>query len=315
MLGQYHETVQALGGEVTIVVTAEHTFAAADFAQLWRVVYAFERRFSRFLPESELSQFNRNAGLDTPVSEQFAALLEVSQRLSMQTGGFYNPFVLPAVQRAGYVHSALAGYESDQTPDYRSRSITQANRLTLRDGKATIPYGTAIDMGGCGKGYLADVLARQLQAYSLPGFWVSLGGDMVTYGVDADQRPWRTGIQRARSNHPVPYEIVSDGQQFGIASSGTLRRANQRLKTGAHHIIDPRSGRPAQTDIRLATVVCETAVQADVLASCAVIAGSSHAPKFLREQGVKSYVLQTTTGVMHEGGLLQLVAQTAGAVA
>lgn len=304
MLRQYHESRQALGGNTTIVVTAEHEFSGSDFAELWRKVYQFERQFSRFLPESELSQFNRRAGLDTPISQEFATLLQSAQQLSQRTNGLYNPFILPAVQRTGYVQSALDGYEDDVAPDYRMRSSSEANRLQVKANIATIPYGTAIDMGGCGKGYLADMLAKELRALSLPGFWVSLSGDMATYGIDANEQPWQTGVQDAQAKHAIPYIISATGRQLGIATSGTLRRKNQHLKAGAHHIIDPRSGQPADTDIRLATVVTHRAIDADVFASCAVIVGSEQAPALLRELGVLGFVLQTADRLIVEGDVL-----------
>ncbi len=301
MLKQYHQTITALGGDVTLVVTSEHPFSEQDFSNIWRKVYEFERRFSRFLPESELSQFNRKAGLDVPISPEFATLLQASLQLSQQTDGLYNPFVLPAVQRAGYLRSAVAEYSDDTVPDYRARSVTDVASLHLRGDIATIPYGTAIDIGGCGKGYLADMIAADLRALALPGFWLSLSGDMVTYGVDASNQPWQTSVQAANLRRDVEQAISAAGNLIGIATSGTLRRPGQKLKSGKHHIIDPRTAQSADTDILLVTVVAEKAVEADVLASCAVILGSRDAPAFLRKAGVLASVIQTYDGIVFDG--------------
>jgi thiamine biosynthesis lipoprotein len=303
MLTQYFETKQALGGDVTMVLVAEDDAPVAIWlAQLWRQVYTFERQFSRFLPSSELSELNRQAGVRVSVSPEFRELLIASKQLSEQTRGLYNPFILPALQRAGYTHSALPGYEQDSFEDHRRRSVVTADRLEITTKTVSIPYGTALDMGGCGKGYLADQLAATLAKLPLTGFWVSLSGDLVTSGTDAAGEPWRTTVQSFGAQDTADYEVRGNGQTLGIATSGTFQRANQTLpgKT-AHHIIDPRTQQPAETDVCLATIVARSGVQADVLASCAVILGSKQAPAFLKQQGVKGYYLQTDNEALRFG--------------
>lgn len=277
------------------------------FLSIWQQVFGFERQFSRFLPDSELSQFNRGAGLRQNISAAFAALLAASQAMSRVSDGLYNPFILPAVQRAGYIHSAVAGYGTDETDDFRDRVVVSADHLQLEaEGQATIPYGTAIDLGGCGKGYLADAIADEFDQADLAGYWVSLSGDMVTCGFDDQGQPWETGIVSARTARAESlFYVAGDGSRLHIATSGTFPRPGQTKMRG-HHLIDPRTGQAAQTDIKLATVVATSAIAADVLASSAIIIGSQQALPYLKDKGALGVVIQTPRRDYTQGASIRM---------
>lgn len=304
-----HQTKLVLGGEATIVIVTDRQRSLEElFGQLWREVLVFEKRFSRFLPGSELSRFNRQAGVQMPISAEFQAVLAACQAMTEMTDNLYNPFILPALQRTGYKQSAVPGYEDDIVDDFSERQVVTPDHLEIGDGWARIPYGTAIDLGGMGKGYLADQLADTLDQAHTPGYWVSLSGDMVLAGHDAEGNNWQTMIQSAYKVHSdAPYYIEHTGKRRTVATSGTFRRENQRTGKPWHHLIDPRTGHPAETDILLATVVHESCLQADVLASCGVIVGSKHAQAYLKKRGVDAGYLQAEkANVISWGSMLRL---------
>lgn len=293
-LVQQSESKLALGGDTEIgLVLPEDMDASTLFAQLWRRTYAFERQFSRFIAESELSRFNAKAGLKIPVSSEFHALLVTARGLAEQTEGLFNPFVLPAIQRTGYVQSAVEQYAGDPAPDYTERSVVGIDRLELGDDWARIPYGTAIDIGGFGKGYLADQLGAYARAHDVAGYWMNLSGDIAAYGTNTDGSALTIAVQNADSAGQASYLVTCPAAKTcGIATSGTLRRKAHKTNMRGHHIIDPRTGKPAATDIILATVCASSATQADVLASCAVISGGKQAALLLAHQHADAWLLQ-----------------------
>lgn len=311
------ESREALGGSVTLgLVHADTQQLPAIFAALWRAVFTFEKQFSRFIPESELSRLNSQAGIKIPVSDNFRAILQAAQELAVSTNGLYNPFVLPAIQRAGYAASAIPRYTHEPTPDYTERRVVSADKLELGDTWARIPYGTAIDLGGCGKGYLADRLGDIARAHGVAGYWLELSGDIATYGLDGAGQPITIAVQNASSEQTARI-ITCPPEPFGIATSGTFRRTTQTSTVREHHIIDPATGKPAKTDVALATVCAPSAVAADVLASCAVIRGSAKAPRYLADHGATSWLLQihTPTGIntVAHGPYIQAEHETAHA--
>src|SRR5579883_1666675 len=125
----YYQSRVALGSmaELALVSDADEAVLDEYFRQLWLALLKFERRCSRFLPASELSQFNRSAGLKQPVSVQFRTVMLAAQEMAAATEGLYNPFILPALQRAGYVHSMVSDHTHDPVDDFSDRSVPSAD--------------------------------------------------------------------------------------------------------------------------------------------------------------------------------------------
>ncbi len=295
MLKQFSQTNLALGSDVTLTVVCEAAETRVDdlFKQLWQVIYRFERQFSRFLPQSELSVFNRSAGLKQPITPEFRDILQVARQLSQETDGLFNPFVLPALQRAGYTKSFAEGYGNDRHDDHSARQVVPPDELELGEAWAAIPFGTALDLGGCGKGYLADRLADHFVPDWVHGFWFSMGGDVVGAGHDDTDQPWTVSIYSdVELGTDSPWSIRTSSGKFAAATSSTGVRAGTQNGKPWHHIIDPRTQAPAVSDLNLATVYTPSAVRADVLASCAIILGSQAAVPFLKARGVDAALLQ-----------------------
>lgn len=304
-LMQYTQTKQALGGDITIGFVADYDQNAADklFVQLWHYVYTFERLFSRFLPSSELSILNRSAGVPMSISQEFKNLLTAAKSMAEMTDGLYNPFILPALQKSGYKKSVMPGYENDPVDDYSRRSVVAIDRLVIDGNRVTIPHDSALDMGGCGKGYLADRLRDIMNTAGVANYWMNLSGDIATAGHDQNAKSWAVDIQNSRDLQSVSdWSIACPIEPFAIATSGTFKRKGHSVDYDWHHIIDPITLKPAQTDIRLATICAPTTLQADVLASCAIILGSDKAPDWLRSHGVSDFLLQCedATGVFEK---------------
>lgn len=234
--------------------------------------------------------FNRQAGSKQAVTQEFRDLLLAARALAHETDGLYNPFILPALQSAGYVRSRVPGHEQDPADDHSGKSVAAIEKLEIGDNWARIPYGTALDLGGCGKGYLADKLRNDLPS-SITGYWLSFGGDIAAGGLNEDGLPWSIGIQNA-ADGPENIGAYTATSICGIATSGTTIHSGDNQGRAWHHIIDPRTLLPAETDVLLATVCDASTLRADVLASCAVILGSRRGLAFLRRRNVKAAVLQ-----------------------
>lgn len=311
MSKQYYQECIALGSKtgLSLVSQAPATQIDSLFRKLWKVIFLFERRFSRFLPNSELSMFNRNAGTKQAISPEFHAVLAAAQEMAQKTGGLYNPFILPALQKAGYSHSRVPGHEQDAVDDHSGKSVTGIDKLEIGDDWARIPYGTALDLGGCGKGYLADLL-RDNFPDAVTGYWLSLGGDIAVGGADEHEQPWAVSIESAY-DPSTSIATITSSQLSAVATSGTTVHSGKTAGKRWHHIIDPRTCQPAETDILLATVYDSSALRADVLASCAVILGGQKGLQFLKEKQVQAAVLQLRSAIgkkhiLHFGSAITL---------
>ncbi len=123
---------------------------------------------------------------------------------------------------------------------------------------------------GIGKGYALDQIADIIETSGCTDYWVSLGGDVIGRGTDESGKPWRILLDALHdiSDKDAYVTLPADKRQT-VATSTRMKRGGK----GWHHLIDPRTGRPAKTLIESASVVAETGVLADVMAKCLVIAG------------------------------------------
>jgi thiamine biosynthesis lipoprotein len=235
-------------------------------------VYAFEGQLTRFDPESELSRFNAAAGAPVNVSPLLEAMLRATLDAHALSDGLVNAAVLPALIAAGYDRSIEEVRRRSRPPTPQSPAQAPGvpplpEVLTVGPGWAQLRRGCAIDLGGVGKGWLADQLCERLGNAA-----VNLGGDLRAIGEGPDGDGWCVGLCDASSVR------VRDA---GVATSGTSGRS----WSGGHHLVDPRTGRPAETDVAAVTVIAATALRAEVLAKAAAVLGAVAGEDFAHARG------------------------------
>jgi thiamine biosynthesis lipoprotein len=256
-------TFDALGGECELY-GIDVDASSLQHGRAW--ILRMHDRFTRFEPNSELSRLNASAGRWSSVTPELEALLRESIRAFDISGGLVNVAVLPALLAAGYTRDFAAG-PTASTAAPRIRPLPEV--MQLRPGEARLADGAALDLGGLAKGWLADRLARDLGENVL----VNLCGDLYARGGGTTGEGWPVGFGDKTL-------LLKD---LGAATSGTTKRA----WAGGHHLIDPRTGLPAKTDLSEVSVLAVTATDAEIYAKVALLLGASDAPSWLesRSQG------------------------------
>ena len=251
---------EALGGECELFGVDIPASRLAD-AEAW--VHEMHDRLTRFSPESELSRFNDSAGSWAEVSQLLESLLRECLRAHEVSGGLVNAAVLPALLAAGYTRTFSEG------PTRVTASVVPPalpDVLEVRSGSARLRQGASIDLGGIAKGWLADRLAADLGPNSL----VNLCGDLYARGGGEAGDGWPVGMPGMEKS-----VLLVD---MGAATSGTGKRM---WGPGLHHLIDPRTGRPSQSDLAEASVIARTGADAEIFAKAALLLGSAKADEFL----------------------------------
>mgnify|MGYP001303888493 CR=1 FL=1 len=267
---------------------------------LWREIRQrvadFEDRFSRFRPTSELSQLNARAGEAVRVSPEMLSLLRQARTIWDQTGGIVDPLIGNDLVAAGY-HRSFDQLQQSPAPKNRPARVDLVfgNVEISDDGLVTLPAQTMLDLGGIGKGYLADQLAAFISEHT-KDFWISLGGDIFVSGRMPDGKPWPIAIQDQQHLDRDALVVQLPYASYGIATSSTqARRGTANGKTW-HHLIDPRTNEPAVTNLLGATVIAPTTLQADVAAKTVVIRGQESGHPWLKEQDRHLGILFPTSG-------------------
>lgn len=276
----FYEKWRALGSEAAVFFAeADEKIGRAAVASIKNELDAFERRFSRFKIDSELSRLNAAAGSEFLASAEMIDLLKAARELYRETDGIFEPLILPQLLRAGYTKSFDIHLEAE-LPNYLEAQLPNGRHgfgevlIDEARGTVTLPAGAQIDLGGIGKGYVADLVCAYLTD-DQKNFWISLGGDIRFCG-DLNGSPWQVGVQDPFNHEKDLFDVVISGEFCAVATSGTTKRrfAHADGRESSHHIIDPRTGHSAASGIVATTVVADTAARADVLAKSALILGA-----------------------------------------
>ena len=249
-------TFESLGGECELFALGVDADALVA-AEAW--IRRMHDRFTRFDPNSEVSRLNDSRGRWFAVSAELETLLGESLRAFEISDGLVNVAVLPALLAAGYTRDFSAG-PTAATAAPTIRPLHDV--LQLRPGEARL-HGGGIDLGGIAKGWLADRVAERLGENVL----VNLCGDLYARGGGETGEGWPVGFGEKTL-------LLKD---LGAATSGTTKRSWE----GGHHLIDPRTGLPARSDLSEVSVLASTATDAEIFAKVALLLGSREAPRWL----------------------------------
>ncbi len=229
-----------------------------------RLVFAWDGIFSRFREGSELHRVNTSSASTLVVSETFARALRAALAAARATDGLVDPTLGAALVAAGYDRDfAQLGEDARPAGDPAPgtwRSVSLTGRLLSR------PPGVLLDLNGVVKGLVVDDALRLLP----DGCFVSAGGDLATNGQVVVALPGGGSIRL---------------ESGGLATSGATERRWLRGGVEQHHLIDPRTGRPAKSRWDQVTVAASSCLAADVAARAAFLL-SDDGPGWLDERGL-----------------------------
>ena len=252
-----------------------HAIVVGDAGLLERArmrIEELERRWSRFIPDSEISVLNARRGVPHRVSDDTLALVLRAVQAWRATGGRFDPTVLGDVIRAGY-DRPFEGFVIRRDGGV-SALRRDAGGIVIDPVAQTValPEHAGFDPGGIGKGLAADLVATELVSLGAAGVCVNLGGDLRVAGVSPHgDAAWLVAVRDAPDDEPIAHVAVADG---GVATtSRTRRRWTTADGIERHHVIDPGTGRSARTPVLHATAIARDAWRAEVLSTVAFLDG------------------------------------------
>lgn len=237
-----------------------------------RRIEALEARWSRFRSGSDTTALNRCAGTWVPVADETVLLVERAVQGARSTDGRYDPTVGGAVIAHGYDRTFAE--VPTRTLSLTTHPVIDGSwpmiEVDAERGIVCLPEDTVFDPGAIGKGLAADLLVEELAPLAA-GILVNLGGDLRVSGAAPDSAGWVISIDD-------PFDPEGELARMAIASGAvaTSSRLKRRWDTAdgpAHHIIDPRTGRPARTDVVAVTVLAAEAWWAEVQATSLFLSG------------------------------------------
>ena len=273
-----------MGTEILACVDVDSGQPPALLAEVPRWFEDWEQTLSRFRPDSELSRLNQAVDQPARVSDDLWNVFQAARAAEKFTDGLVTPTVLDAMLEAGYdrdfaslqfgVQSLPTLHRSLETSDSAAQNVPALAAVQWDAAEQTIqlPAGVHLDFGGIAKGWAAHQAMSRLREIG-PAL-MNCGGDIALSGALLDGSPWEIGVYKPFDRDSGYIEMLFLEQGCGVASSATDRRRWMQGGQVRHHIIDPRTGLPAESDVVSATVVAPTAVEAEAAAKSILIRGS-----------------------------------------
>lgn len=268
----YRNKFHAMGCRMEALVDSASYPDILDDVPVW--FEEWEQVLSRFRIDSELTLLNMNVGQAAQVSQILWDVFQASQAAEKLTGGLVNPLILDALLYAGYDQSFerlsfdVPRVFLDLAADVPPLGLIAADEVSRT---ICLPKGAHLDFGGVAKGWSAHQAMWRLKKAG-PAL-ANAGGDIAISGPKLNGDKWPIGVENPFDSDGDVIETLYL-ERGGIATSGKDYHRWTRNGAAQHHIIDPRTGLPAETDILAATVIAPTAMEAEAMAKAVMISGS-----------------------------------------
>ena len=289
-------------GTTAEITTLDAAALSGAIDLLERELDAIDRACSRFRADSEVSRLARSRGQWMPASRLLRRALAVGIEAAEATDGAVDPTVGASLRALGWDADFRIVVSRREPAQIELVPAAGWRRIEIDDerGRVRIPAGVVVDLGATAKALAADRAAATAVRATGSSVLVNLGGDIAVAGP-APAGGWPILVT---DDHRAP--SVAAGQAVAIAAGGlatsstTVRR--WRTTAGvAHHVVDPRTGRPAAEIWRTVSVAGASCVEANTASTAAIVIGED-APRWLERAGLPARLVRPNGRVVLTGG-------------
>lgn len=234
--------------------------------------------------DSEVSILNESQ--EGEVSDETIELIECAQKISEETGGAFDITIYPLMDLWGFTTKEYQVPEESSIQEILMNKMGM-DKVTVDKSTHTVTLsdGAQIDFGGVAKGYTSQSIAKIFEDYGVEHGIISLGGNIQAIGTRIDGSRWRVGIE-APNDH---FDMVGtyEAEDEAIITSGAYERYFEEGGKTYHHILDPETGKPAESDLISVTIVSNNGTEADCLSTALFVLGKEKAIAYWKEHSTE----------------------------
>ncbi len=283
---------RAMGCQMLAATDVESLAASRLLARTPDWFSEWEQRLSRFRADSELNQLNRSGGRPFRVSDVLWEVVQAALGAERASDGLVDPTLLAALEAAGYdrTFEEVAARTRTEGPRLstegkgaRRSALVLGRSAVVCDGvkrTVTLRHGARLDLGGIAKGYSIDLAVEALRAAGCAGGMVDIGGDVRTFGRPDDDEHWEIAVQDPFRQGTLLVLSLNDA---AVCTSGNYMRFAEIQGHRYSHIIDPRSGWPAEATPSV-TIIGPEATGTDALATAVSVLGPDKGLQLVKGQ-------------------------------
>ena len=253
-----------------------------------------EQEMSTYRADSELSRFNVSRSTNWyPVSTNLMRAVAISLEIAVKSEGALDPTVYPLVQAWGFGSIRRVGQMPTVTEVAVARTKVGHTNVQVRASPPAVrklqPF-VSLDVNAVAMGLAADLAKARLQQLGCDNFLVDMGGEFAAVGGGPEGKGWPVGIEQPDAQgQRIQRVIVLKNES--LATSGDDRNFREIKGKRYHHIIDPRTGWPAETQIASATVIHASCAQADGWATAMVVMGVERGMALAKREGLEAVLI------------------------
>lgn len=288
------ESLFAMDTYMTLTVYGEQAQEGISMAR--EEILRLERMLSTTETSGMVARLNREKKLR--VSEEIAGLWSVSYDIFRQTEGAFDVTIYPVMKAWGFTGDTFRVPEKWELQRLLER--VDSNRVSLQKDALILelPPDGELDFGGIAKGYAGEQLAEEWKEMGIHSALLDLGGNIQLVGSKPDGSDFKIGIRNPLEETGTLGTLCASDK--AIVTSGGYERYFEEGNKRYHHILDPKTGYPADSDILSATVVCEKGSLADGYSTALFVMGREKAISFWREYGDRfEMILYTEDGMLY----------------
>ncbi|MBQ8182772.1 MAG: FAD:protein FMN transferase [Clostridia bacterium] len=289
------ETVMAMNTvmQITVFRTSEGTTQqVADLMK--KRITELEELFDVNSPDSDVSKINNFEGTefdDIHVNEDTANILTAAKGAYYGTDYLFDIKIMPVLKLWGFDNGNYGVPKAEDIE--KALAVTDKSRINIYPDENTVRLteGTEISLGGIAKGYLGDELLKIAEEYGATAL-LSLGGNIVLCGEKSEDELWRVGVKNPKDTENIVCSVECKGNQ-SVVTSGGYERYFEYGGQEYHHIIDPRTGYPAESDLLSVTVIGENGTMCDAYSTALFIMGKEKAVDFAAKANGYEFIFIT----------------------
>lgn len=251
-----------------------------------------EKKLNFYDENSEISLINRNSGIRfVKISEDTFNVIKNAKFCSELTNGAFDATIAPLVKKWSVNSSSPKVLSIEEVNTVKSL-VDYKDILLCEDSKSVMlaRKDQEIDLGGIAKGYIADKIIELYKENGIKSGIINLGGNVKVLGKKSDDLMWNIGIIKPEKHANENIAVVSV-EDMSVVTSGAYERAFSYNGKMYHHIINPITGYPAETDLKSITVICKDSIHADALSTPLFIMGKYKAYEFMKSKQISGIMV------------------------
>jgi len=283
----------AMGTIISLKIYGENSQKTAN--EVIEKIKYLEKLFTINAPGGDINKLNENAGKGyVKLNPETIATIKEALKKSVISNGAFD-ITVGSIVKLWEIGTEKARIPSENEinkllglVNYRNVHIDEKNNCASLE-----KTGQIIDLGGYAKGYAGEAAKEICKKNGISSACLNLGGNVIAIGNRPDKNPWNIGIQnpRAKTGNYIGIVKVSDK---AVATSGDYQRCFEKNGKIFHHIMDPKTGKPAKSDLMSVTIVASSAADTDGLSTGTFVLGFDKGRNFIKQYGKAEAIFITT---------------------